>query len=392
MSVSNRTAPKKPAKPYPEFPLFAHATGRWAKKIRGKLVYFGPWADPKAALDRYLEEKDTLHAGLTPRTDTRELKIWQLCSHFREAKQALVDNGELSPRTFAEYKAVADLIVRRFGKHRLVADLVPDDFARLRSKMAKAWGPHRLSKMIQYIRSVFKHGLDAGLMDRPVRFGAGFNRPSKKTFRLHRAGQGPKLFSADEIRRMIDAASSTMKAMILLGINAGFGNADCGALPLSALDLDAGWVNHPRPKTGVHRRCALWPETVAAIRGALACRSKPKGKEDGRLVFLTQTGRSWARDDDPAVITKEIAKLLKLLGISGRSGVGFYTLRHVFRTVADESRDQPAVDHVMGHESTHMSSVYREMIADDRLKAVADHVRAWLFAHPASMPKAPPAA
>jgi hypothetical protein len=33
----------------------------------------------------------------------------------------------------------------------------------------------------------------------------------------------------------------------------------------------------------------------------------------------------------------------------------------------------------MGHEVPHMSTIYRETISDERLKAVADHVRNWLF-------------
>src|SRR5262245_50044511 len=166
--------PTRPSKPSPDFPLFAHAAGVWAKKIRGKLVYFGPWDDPDAALAKYNEQKDALHAGRKPREDTEGLTVKELANRFLGHKQTLLDAGELARITWGDYKTACDEIVAALGKTRLVADVGPDDFASLRNKMAKKWGHQRLSKNIQFIRSVFKYAYEADLIDRPVRFGPGF--------------------------------------------------------------------------------------------------------------------------------------------------------------------------------------------------------------------------
>jgi integrase len=394
MSESNSTpaaAQSKPAKPYPEFPLFAHAAGVWAKKIRGKLHYFGPWADPDGALKKYLAEKDALHAGRKPRPETEGVTVKDLANDFLNAKQALVDAGELSPRTWADYRQVCDLVVDHLGKARLAADVDPGDFAALRNKVAKKWGPHRLgSKLIQYTRCLFKHGVDAGLVDRPVRFGPGFKRPSKKVLRLERARKGARMFEAEEIRRMLGcppwrpAAGPQLRAMILLGVNCGFGNADVGTLPLSALDLAGGWVNYHREKTGINRRCALWPQTVDALREALAGRLEPKDPSDAGLVFITKYRAGWCKDTSTNPLSAEMRKLLDALGINDYRS--FYALRHTFETIGGEAKDQVAVDAIMGHAREDMASVYRERVSDARLRAVAAYVHSWLFARPEAPP------
>ena len=62
-----------------------------------------------------------------------------------------------------------------------------------------------------------------------------------------------------------------------------------------------------------------------------------------------------------------------------RPGLSFYTLRRTFRTVADEVPDRVAIDLIMGHVDDSMGAAYRERIGDERLVAVTNHVRRWLF-------------
>jgi hypothetical protein len=81
-SHSTPVTPGRPSKPNPQFPLFPHATGYWAKKIRGKMRYFCPCAYPDGALTKYLDRKAALHAGKKPRHDLDALTIKQLANHI----------------------------------------------------------------------------------------------------------------------------------------------------------------------------------------------------------------------------------------------------------------------------------------------------------------------
>ncbi len=410
----------RPKKPYPDFPLSPHASGTWQKKIRGRIHYFGKWARVvngkltrlqgdgwQEALEQYKAAAADLHAGRPPRVKGDALTIKDLCNRFLTAKQQKIEAGEMSARMFAEYKQTTDRLVARFGKDRLVVDLAADDFEALREDLAKQFGPVRLGNEIQKVRTVFKYALGQGFIDKPVRYGDEFRKPGKRVMRLHRAKRGKRLFEAKELRALIDAAGVPLKAMILLGINAAFGNADCGHLTQSAIDLDADWVTFPRPKTGIERRAFLWPETIEALRAALAERPTPKDKADAAGVFITKYGNSWSDGGISGAVTLEMGKLLKRPRCPAcgkvnatdaercdcgwkpttkqtwentcRPGLGFYALRHTFRTIADATRDFPAVRLVMGHADESIDDVYREHIDDARLRAVAEYVRTWLF-------------
>src|SRR5262245_25954638 len=155
-----------------------------------------------------------------------------------------MDAGELSPRTWPDSRSIMDLLAEGIGKHRAIADLAPQDFAARKSKLYKRNGPHRMSTVIQVIRCAFKHAYESDTLDRPMRFGPSFKRTNRKTLRLHRARQGAKLFTREEVRQLLDAAGVTMRAMILPGINCGFGNTDCATLPESALNLERVVVAH----------------------------------------------------------------------------------------------------------------------------------------------------
>lgn len=399
-----KTKIQKPRKPHPDFPLTPHATKRWCKKIGGKLYYFGTWSNPDEALREYLAIKDELQAGFDPRIHAEEITLDRLCNEYLHNLKMRFDAGEVGRWTWRDRKKVAADVLEILGRNKVVKQIRPADFARLKNQLSLKHGPTQLKIVISRVKSIFKWGWESELLETAVRFGPDFKPPSAKAIRQAKQANGKKLFEADELRMVLNGktledgtqipgANPITRAMVLLALNAGLGNTDISELPISAIDLETAWLDFPRPKTAIERRCPLWPETVDALKVAIRERPQPKHADDDRLIFLTIFGERWVRmklkDSGSGAsttetpidnVSRQFGKLLNNLGLKQRNR-NFYSLRHTFRTVADETRDQPAIDSIMGHSprSDDMAAVYREAISDERLRAVTEHVRGWLF-------------
>lgn len=237
----------------------------------------------REALDLFNAQKEDLYAGRIPRTRHKQelLQLRDLCNEFRTAKLRRFRAGRIARQTYENYVKTCDLLVAEFGGDRVVGSLEPADFAALLETMGKRWGLVRLGNEVTRVKSVFRYGTENIKTMPRVIFGSDFKMPSASEMRRHKAEAGPKMLEAPQLRFLLNAADTRMRAMLLLGLNCGFNNKDCADLPLEAVDLDGGWVDFPRQKTGIERRCPLWPETVEALRAAIATRPTPTTPEGG---------------------------------------------------------------------------------------------------------------
>lgn len=357
--------------PIERFPVRPRKDGRFQKRIRGVLHYFGRDGNRDAALAEYDRVKHDLYAGRAPRQRPGEgdaLPVARLVNLFLADKEHEVAEETLDGETFKQHKRALRRFVRWTGKARVWTDLSPDDFAAYRRHLRKSLGDYAYNRERASIVALFNHASQQDWIDRPPKYGKGFKRVPRGDLR---GAKVSRLFSREDVNALLGLASPQLFAMILLGLNGGYGPKDCAALHWSAVDLDAGVIKDRRPKTNIPRTVPLWPETLWALR---------RLKRRGPRVFVTKYGNRWTGN----AVAHEFAKLavkcgLKAEGVKGRKrqpdGVTAYAGRHTFATFANEVRDTDARRHLMGRTVPNLDDVYVETFFLKRLSLVTEHVR-----------------
>ena len=343
-----------------KFPLTLHPTGQFCKKIKSKLYYFG--SDRKIALQRYLEQSSYLHSGKATQTISAisNLSLKTLCNLYLDHQESRVTIGEIKWRQVNDQTILLRDFVKYMGSNRCISDISAVDLQNYRTKLIRAGkAPNTINNRIAAIKAVYHWAIDNQIVE---------TVPNLKAIKKITSQRNERpTFTFEQIQRLLDYADTQMKAMILLGLNCGFGCTDCAELKWENIDLANSRVIFPRGKTGIRRNLKLWNETIQALQ----CVPKI-----GELVFYTVKGNSWVRAirsidknghdkcTKEDAVSKQFSKLLKKAGITTEKGVGFYTLRRTAATLAARSGDPFAVQRLLGHADLKMASVYVQDVSE----------------------------
>lgn len=389
-------------------PFFPHHSGYWAAKIGGRTVYLARWETPLPEVEEaYRKKKEVAEAEIrgdaaaTVKSTGYELTFKDVGNLYLDARAKDIDRGKLSAISWAGYKRALDWAVDRIGS-RAISSLRPYDFSAVDEQLMEAYGAKQHGHVVSLVRMALQWGYDNDYIERIPRYGTSFQFPGRGQHRLERAEKPVKLFTATQLRDLVRKATPSMKAMLLLGINCGYLQSDLAELPIQ-FDGDSGnpnrvhlgrgpYIRFDRPKTGVRRKCTLWPETVKAL-------AKVIGDRTEGLVFMTRKrqplvhvhrvydaqGRLLKATNCDAV-GKPFRELCQAVGCY-TEGIGLSSFRSTLETQAWHLQDlsvahQAAIHWIMGHtlggpDTPKMADTYLQDIAPDMLRLVTDKIREW---------------
>ena len=302
-------------------PLSYHKhTGQYYVTRTGKRIYLG--ADRDEALEKY----HRMNLGLAePERPAKQVPVTgkELANRFLAAQQANWRNPVV---TLASYKHWIGRFLKDHPKLR-IQDFTVEMFAAWKiSLRERDYSPESINHYLSAVRSMFVFAEETGVLEKSPTLRRVKNESAQEV-----GSKEKPLYSAEQISSLLQQADVQLKAMLLLGLNCGFGPKDIQDLTWDHIMEDR--ITLPRSKTGVTQTFLLWPETQEALeilrkeRTVLIERLEKRGRDrsDGGHIFVTRFWRLWNKDS----IAEQFRKLCDKSGVPC---YGIYRLRHCAST------------------------------------------------------------
>jgi integrase len=367
--------------------LFQHSNGQWAKKVKGKLRYFG--TDLDVALKRWATEKDHWLAGMVPPRVDHNPSLAELANLYLDHCKKEVLAGEVRADQPSRAKETIARLIGSVGQDARLHLITPQHWWKFREDLAIPVGrgltrcdqraASSIAADIKRIKAFINWSRRQKLLREDISPGDALNPPKKQRSRLAKSLKGNLCWTPEELREAVESADVHFKPVLLLAINCGMGVADIARLTRSGWrDRNGEFLHCPRHKTGVDRNVWLWPETIRAVEDARKSRPKEHRQKYESCLLLTKGGLPWWRIEDGTNRDLASSAMRAVKSTVGTTRT-LYDCRRTFRTVASEVCDLEAINHCMGHDGGGEGGTYLQAISDERIKAVCQHVRTWMY-------------
>jgi len=289
-------------KPFEDFPLHWHKTGRWRKKFRGRHYYFN--ADAVRSYDEWKVLEDSLLSGEAPPAERgrRPMVLQHAIDTFLAYQHNRFARDEIGPAQMGKYvKEIKIELPKSVSANTRLEDFCDDArgpalFAKIRAAAIRR-GLQVAERHVVYVRAMFDLVSKRGenYLCAPPLYGEEFAKPTQGQIEKEKFGrsQGDTVWTFAEAAELIQTAVRRdihLYAQLVLMAIGGYTSADVSALPLSAIDRKNGIINFPRVKNFRRRLCPLIPPLLNAIDASLKLRAKPASVEFEHLAFLTRQG------------------------------------------------------------------------------------------------------
>jgi integrase len=349
-----------------KFPLTLHPAGKYCKKIKGKIHYFG--TDKKKALEKYLAQATYLHGArnLVQKSSNDKMILKQLCDLYLHYQNSRVLVGAITAKHYNDLVSSLGRFMAFLGQGCRIESISTLDMQNYKRKLQSAYASvDRQNLHIGLMKAMFHWARKNYVLDSIPNIDA-----ISKDRVVHKEMY---TFNQQQIRKLLSVPDVKMKAMIWLGFNCGFGCTDCSRLQWKDIDFKNNRVKLPRKKTGVRRNLPLWPETIQALKEV---------PRSGTFVFVTSEGHPWVRttvitndNGEPKYIydnriTTKFSRLMKKVGIYAPKGTGFYTLRRTAATMAARYGDPFAVQRLLGHVDLTMATRHVQDVSEQTNRVI----------------------
>lgn len=262
-----------------------------------------------------------------------------------QAKEFMELHSKLNKRSWMrDEDSLAHL--KEFFKGKYLSEITPDSIEKYRlTRKADGLSPATINRELACLKTLFSKAVEWEKCE---------TNPARRIKKFRETGVKERILSVDEMRHLIDKASSAIRPVLVVALNTGMRKSEILSLRWENADLLKGYILIEDSKSGRSRKIPMNGQILEALGGL---------RQERDFVFANAGTGNHVQDVKTAF--KGACRRANIKGLR------FHDLRHTAATrMIEAGVDLVTVSKILGHATIQMTMRYAHPTPENMRRAV----------------------